>query len=487
MPLPDGAPTSREVLDRIYAERGPIFPRTYNQEAALRRAREDDPAHHTDTVRGALATAKAPDIAEGQSAAQDPMAGDSGGDDWPQALGPAAFSGIAGEFVRMVEPDTEADPAAILMHFLIAFGVHVGRGPHWKVEKTEHHAGLFSVLVAPTAKGRKGTARNRALEPFAALPSWKTEVSGLSSGEGLINQVRDPGEKRSRSRHGEDIVETIAGVEDKRLLVIEPEFARVLRVAQRDGNTLSATLRELWDYGRARTLTKHDPIGTSLAHIAVIGHITADELRAELTATDIANGFANRFLFVAARRSNVLPFGGALTDPAIVRGFTDRLAAFAATARSRSRIDMTPDARSIWGRVYPELSAGGDGLHGAVTARAEAQAVRLALIYALLDGAPAIDAPHLMAGLAVWTYCDATVRYIWGASLGDRVADEIMRRLRQAGDAGLTRTEIRDAFGRHQSTERIGAALELLQRKGRATCETTSTGGRPVDTWRATK
>ena len=62
-----------------------------------------------------------------------------------------------------------------------------------------------------------------------------------------------------------------------------------------------------------------------------------------------------------------------------------------------------------------------------------------------------------------------------------------MRRLRQAGDAGLTRTEIRDAFKRNVPSERIGAALELLRGKGRATCETVKTDGRPAEVWRVAK
>ena len=103
---------------------------------------------------------------------------------------------------------------------------------------------------------------------------------------------------------------TDQGVTDKRLFVVESEFASALRAAQRQGSTLSATIREAWDSGNLRTLTKNDPITATGAHICIVGHITADELRAELTATDSANGFANRFLFVAVKRSKLLPFGG---------------------------------------------------------------------------------------------------------------------------------------------------------------------------------
>jgi hypothetical protein len=62
-----------------------------------------------------------------------------------------------------------------------------------------------------------------------------------------------------------------------------------------------------------------------------------------------------------------------------------------------------------------------------------------------------------------------------------------MRRLRLAGDTGLTRNEIRDLFGRHLSADKIGAALDLLRRKGKVSVETIKTGGRPAEVWRAAK
>jgi len=274
-------------------------------------------------------------------------------------------------------------------------------------------------------------------------------------------------------------------VADKRLLVVQPEFASVLQVAARAGNTLSTAIREAWDSGNLRTLTKNDPVVATDAHVCIIGHITADELHAELTATAVANGFANRFLFAAVRRSKLLPFGGEAFDHAEVKALADRLRERGATARGRRRIEMTPDARAAWENVYRELSASGDGLHGAVTARAEAQVCRLAVVYALLDGADNIDVPHLLAAVAIWEYCDATAKFTFGASLGDRIADEIMRRLLAAGDTGMARTRIRDLFNRNLTADRIGAALKLLQQKGRATCETVTTDGRPAEVWRA--
>jgi hypothetical protein len=121
------------------------------------------------------------------------------------------------------------------------------------------------------------------------------------------------------------------------------------------------------------------------------------------------------------------------------------------------------------------------------TARGEAQTVRLALIYALLDQSAYIVVPHLRAALACWEHCESSAAYIFGDMLGDPVADEILLALRQAGSAGMTRTAIRDLFGRHRSGDRIGAALALLTTRGWARMTMQATPGRPSETWFATE
>ena len=73
--------------------------------------------------------------------------------------------------------------------------------------------------------------------------------------------------------------------------------------------------------------------------------------------------------------------------------------------------------------------------------------MRLALIYALLDGAANFDVPHIRAALAVWEYAEGSAAHIFGGSLGDNVADEILRALQQAGREGLSRTAINPAAG----------------------------------------
>ncbi len=216
--------------------------------------------------------------------------------DFPAPAARDAFHGLAGDFVGLVAPHSEADDHALLMQFLVGFGNVVGRGPGFVAEGDFHATNLFVVIVGATSKGRKGTSMGRVRQLFRQVdPEWESQriASGLASGEGLLWQVRDPIVERRKARKNEHADEdgyveemTDFGVTDKRLLISEGEFAQALRVMKREGNTLSVALRNLWDRGDQGSLTKTTPARTTGALVSVIGHIVSDELRRELTATD---------------------------------------------------------------------------------------------------------------------------------------------------------------------------------------------------------
>jgi hypothetical protein len=426
-----------------------------------------------------------PKIEPPQEPAPKPQEPEKSEEAWIEPLPPVAFQGLLGDIARAVEPNTESDPAALMLQVIVAFGALVGRGPHVRVEGDEHHLNLFALLAGETAKARKGTSWGRVRETFEKRPDWTRVVNGLSSGEGLKYNVRDPLYKMEKNRETGEYEEVLAdkGVEDKRLLVVEPEFAQALRQVARAGNTLSATVRAAWDTGNLMTLTKNDPVTATGAHISIIGHITIEELRAELTATDSANGFANRYLFMCVKRSKLLPFGGGAVPEEVRQKLDARIARAVELARTQKAVGMTSAAKQIWQRVYATLSAGRPGLLGAVTARGEAQCLRLALAYALADGAGAIDYYHLEAALALWARAEASAAHIFGSAIGDRVADEILRALRGA-PSGMTRTDISYLFKRNVPADRIGAALDLLLRRGMAKGEQRpGHGGRPAEVW----
>ena len=398
------------------------------------------------------------------------------------SLGDAAYHGITGEIVRLIEPNTESSVAAVLIQTLAMAGSAMGRRPQVRVEASRHGTNLYTLIVGKTSRSRKGTSFDQAQRPIAlADPVWAAErkQSGLSSGEGLIHAIRDPITKL------EDRVETTIdpGVPDKRLLIVEGEMASTLRVMARSGNTLSAILRQGWDGVQLKVMAKNSPGAATDPHISIIGHITEDELLRELTSTDQSNGFANRFLFIQAERSKLLPEGGAshLIDWAPIVRHLDAALDYARQLKAPMERDAA--ARELWVSTYEQLTGDHPGMLGAVTSRAEAHVTRLALIYAALDCSKRVTVEHLRAALAVWAYSEASCRRIFGEQLGDPDADTILAAIRNAGEHGLTRTDINRLFKGHAEAARISRALEMLNKRGLARECQDSTGGRPAKRW----
>jgi hypothetical protein len=406
---------------------------------------------------------------------------------WP-VLPPEALHGLAGEVVRTIAPETESDPVAILAQMLVGFGNSAGRGPHFQVEGDSHHTNLFACLVGETSRGRKGTSRGRVLQLMGhADDAWvqKCIAGGMSSGEGLIWAVRDPIEKKEPVKHkgrvtGYQTVIADEGVADKRLLADESEFAQVLKVLQREGNSLSPVIRQSWDTGRLRTLTKHNPARATGAHISISAHITRPELARHLKDTEALNGFANRFLWLCVRRSRLLPDGGGALD---LSPLGVRLNYALAAARGVGAMTRGEAAARLWREAYPRLTAERPGVYGAVTGRAEAQTLRLSMVYALLDGQSVIGETHLRAALALWSYADASARLIFGFQPEDPLVELVLGRLRGA-PAGMTRTQLRDAFHRNLKGNQLLEALARLRDRGLIVSEPVWTGGRNAERWR---
>jgi len=399
-------------------------------------------------------------------------------------LGPAAFHGLLGKTVRMIEPVTEAAPVGVLISYATAFGAAVGPIPFVLADGARHTARLFIVLVGKTARARKGTSW-RVTRNVIALADAEFAArrifGGFGSGEALIEAVGEA--------VGEDDDQSTAEPGERRALILEEEFSRILRVGERDGSTLSPVIRQAWDDGELSVLTRKRPVRARGAHIAVLAHVTEDELLARLRGVELANGFGNRFIFIRVERSKRIPDGHGLDRDEVERlGYEWRKT----LERARScagPIKRSREADALWRDWYLSLDDNRPGMLGSLLARAEAQVLRLSLVYALADGETTIDAPHLYAALDVWRYAEQSTLAIFGDAVGDPVADLILRRLRERSPNGLTRTEISsDVLGRHERQVTIQSALDLLEGRNLAYYERESaTGaGRPAERWYAT-
>lgn len=349
----------------------------------------------------------------------------------PPTMRPEGFPPLVRAIVDAACASSEAHPVAVAANVIAWFGAAVGRVAFQRIGDQRIHCRTFMLIVGKSGKARKGTAETTAREVFRGADArlrrqlgtknvLRFHDGGLSTGEGLVWAIRDAVEGDEKGK-GAD-----AGVIDKRLVVIEPEFANVLAHAKREGNTLSATLRNMWDGRDLEPLTKTSQTRASHPHVVVIGHITGFELRIKATDNDAANGLLNRYIIVHVHRPKLVPLPEPTPD-AVLDDLAQRLAVAIDYAtkgdphqRDKHEVVMTPEAKDVWCELYPAITRDRDGKAGSLMARSEVYARMLAMIFALMDCRSEIEQCDIFAALAWVDYWAASVAYVFH---GDGQAD----------------------------------------------------------------
>jgi hypothetical protein len=411
---------------------------------------------------------------------------------WPGRPDVALRHGILADVIGELEEQTEADAVALAVQFMVGFGSVVGRGPHALVGATRHAPNLFCAVVGETGKARKGTGLDLIRHLLGlADPTWSREciTTNLSSGEGLIDAIRDAVEKvvvdKKTGQASPAIVDE--GVSDKRLLVACTELAGPLRASKNERSTLSPTLREAWDGKDLCTLAKNAARRVTDPHVSLIAHITREELARLSTEADIFGGLFNRVLWPLSKRVRFLPEGGDIGTAHrlgdLIRDCVDR-------ARQVGLITRTPAARDLWASIYPSLTTVAEGgILGAILGRGEAQTLRLSLIMALLARRREVDVADLEAATDLWHYCRDSARVIFAPAAGLATVDlggKIVSAVTAAGPDGISRSTLAERLYIRRD-RRAEFLTELARAKARGLIEATivPTSGRPREEWRA--
>lgn len=436
----------------------------------------DTPEHHEFERQEAATRDAVRRAREGHQ--QEPEVDGDEQDRWP-VMANDAYYGLAGDVVATLDPYTEADPAGVLFAFLAFGGCYFGTRPHVRGGNTRHPGRIWPILAGSTASGAKGTAVAAASQVIEAVDENFTRhnrAAGLSTSEGLIRRVRDSTGDPSDKDFDE-------GVMDKRLFVNEPEFASVLGRARREGNTLSATLRDAYDGVVLQTLVSHSPLKATDHHITVVAAITPQELIEKLTATDVANGLANRFMVVASRRSKLLPDGGDPPQRALA-DLAGRFRGALSTVKGVQQMRRTDAAARLWADEYHHRFGRkfDEGPVAAMFARWHAHSARMSVIYALLDGQGQVDVAHVRASLAAWDYVEASVRYVFGAEDCDRDLGRLVEYIDAAQLGGRSRKEVSvELFGKHKTKKELDVVFAKLLDLGRYEMKKVATAGRPQE------
>jgi hypothetical protein len=404
---------------------------------------------------------------------------------WPAPIGDAALRGIAGEFTRTLLPHSEADPSALLIHFLVAYGNCIGRDVGVSLDGRRRHAlNLYAVFISEEGKARSDAAMEEVRRAFAAVdPVWAEGCiqSGLASGEGLIAAVRDPTDEND------------PGALDKRLLAFQPEFGHLLRKNARGGNSLLHVLGEFFGAERVQVMTRKNALRATGAHVSLIAHGTKPQVGALLQKMGRRSSTTSCLLWACVRRSKLLPRGSALsraTECALYEKLGESLARAVEAPRE---IGMDLAAGELWDRLYTAEHEEEVEECPEVVSLGEAMLLRLAGIYAAADGSAQIGREHLEAAQEVWRYAKESARHLFRQPTVDgptKLTDRLQRKICGLVTAclkGMTRRELIDQTGRNYSAEALQDALEALKRKGYLTDREEGEGSRTVVRWFAAR
>lgn len=412
-----------------------------------------------------------------------------------------ALLGLPGEIAARCAEATGADVAACLLSVLVMLGSAVGAEPHAATpDGAGHSARLYGVLVGETGVSRKGTAVNAVRRLFAnADPRWESGrvTGGLKSPEKMIEKVDD---------HGDDT----------RLMLIEPEFARLLGVLTKTG--FGPNLRKAWDGERLENETR-DPknnLRAPKAHISLLGSITPAELERFHGRLAQEGGMENRLLFALAapwppaqwfdleepdygdlidrlRATIELSRAAVLekTDPLSRAIFIERGAGF----QPSTVLPLHDKVRAGWKALVKDrlVRAGSDEM-APLWARAEAQVLRVAVAYAIGCAADMVGVEHVTAAVALVNYCLRTVEVLFGVAAVQGAGRENRNQARKVLDylrkkqSWVTRTEIsRQVFQGNVPAAAISALMRSLVARGHVEMgRIRNTGGGPRTEYRIT-
>ena len=382
----------------------------------------------------------------------------------------AVLDGPIGEYLTLIEHETEASREALGAGLIAALGARLGRTVRLRHGNITQPPNIFVAVVGPSGLARKGTADSDVRRLLKEVdPEFVVDRvhAGFGSGEGLVRLVQDPA--------FEENGEIIAGTTDQRLLINEGELATVFRVANRDGNILSDKLRDAFDGVPMHNVTVQRQISSKNHTISITGGITPDELVHLFGQIASTNGLGSRFLWIWSNPDTLLPFGGNSVD----------LSSIAQTIRTRpvTVYRMSGDALGWWEAEYADL-ARTPNVHASVRGmvnRSAVQVMRIALVYAATEGTDGtIDTRHLEAGHAWVMHSQQVVVSVLGGLVRDELAGKLLAALRRAPGHTFKMSDLYATVSRNYTSTEMTAAVNSLTQAGLThTWTGHSDGGRP--------
>jgi hypothetical protein len=402
-----------------------------------------------------------------------------------------ALYGVLRPIVEAATKHTEATRVGVAMSALVQFAARYGGALRLRIGDDDRTVPLFALLVGPTGKGRKGTSAAFPRQLFKVLdelitnpecwddnrtlPGASQVVAGVSSGQGIIDLVRDEGQVFS----SKGSPRMVPGAHDKRLFIDLSEFASALVVSGQDGNILSQVLRDAFDGMPLASPARTNQLRATDAHICILGHITMHEFRKQTVETkrntDVTNGLLNRFCIVYSARNKLVPNPQPVPDMdkldlAIqladnVRNVFCDAGYVGENSRRVVEYVLDGEAQAAWdGGIYAEISNhryDSEVVH-ALLSRRDALVRILSVLLAAINGERIVTEPALRAALAWSQYMVDSTSHVF-AKMGERrKANELRQDI-----ADITRwaKEKMPTFTKRDFTQRWARKIDAARRE----------------------
>jgi hypothetical protein len=305
---------------------------------------------------------------------------------------------------------------------------------------------------------------------------------GLSSGEGFVHAIRDDvfDDNGSVSVHG---------ILDKRLLVIEYEFANIFKQFKRPDNTLSVYLRNNFDYQPIHPLTKTSKTSCDKPRACITGHITPQELISDLDEKSITNGELNRFFIGFSLPARPVPRPKTFSEE-LLNMFAQQIKEvleFVVKSDEPLKIEFSESAGDLWDREYISIKTSTKkGKEGYLLARQLYYYRTLAMLFAIIDKQLIITELHLAAAKAMVDWGEESVRYIFNTEYQNdqhiidlEVDDKLLlhiNHLIDQSDKGFTNRSELLRINRKLPAPKLSDALKRLQERASPPIFVTVTG-----------
>lgn len=399
-----------------------------------------------------------------------------------------AWRGIFSDFRSAHSHTTEAPDEFLFASILTAAGALFGRkGWMWYARKL--YPNFYTCVVGVTARSRKTTASEKAIDLLQRCDPSVLYYRGLASAEGFINLfsalyeseeeaidelitsgnlVFDEAPAKYRA-HRSRLQEGVSSYEGIRLLCYLSEFSALLKKAQKESSAgLTEAIIDAYDNpDKLDNPTRTSPLTASNPSCSIIASTTTGRLLRSLTKEETEGGFTNRFTYFIGNRK-------APNDdpPEPDMEYLNKAVYGLVSARQQwgdTQFQMLSSTRQLWKRYYDEWYYQNENdVIDPITGRLPDQVRKLALQYAMIENnVPEILPEQMEAAIVVgryWHECICTLFKTYGLSETQQMEQEV---LEAVSNGGKSKTELYDYFSKHIDARSLNTALDSLQKIGR--------------------